>query len=184
MNVTSVTKFDESRAYRNTLSNFITGIVLITCLDADNNPFGITINSFSSVSLNPKIISWSLGKQNKYKNEFVSKNYLIQILHASQKDIAAQFSKTELSKNFNTELFQMYNNLPLLNNCLAWFECNLFAIHEVGDHILLLSKVVKFADNTNEEMQQENIALKPNSTPLSDSGLAFFRREIFGLNKN
>ena len=85
---------DNLKDYKDALSNFLTGIVIITCIDNDGKPFGITINSFNSVSLNPKIICWSLGNHNPYKNSFLSQNYLIQILNSSQKDIAKQFSKT------------------------------------------------------------------------------------------
>ncbi|MFM2343712.1 MAG: hypothetical protein RLZZ210_320 [Pseudomonadota bacterium] len=174
------TEIDLTSAYKNALSSFLTGIALVTCADNKKNPFGITINSFNSVSLIPRIVCWSIGNHNKYARCFSSSKYLIQILNSSHKDVAKQFSKTSLSQDFDDKLFSIHSgsSLPLLNDCLAWFECSLHSSHDVGDHVLLLSNVINFKDNSNGIMNS-NI-----DNQNDKNSLAFFRRDIFSLNDN
>jgi len=157
-----------SLEYRHALSNFSTGITLVTSIDDNSVPFAITINSFSSISLNPKIISWSLGLSNKYINCIKNNNFIIQILDGSSKDIAIHFSKTINSQNFTAYNFELKSNLPVLKNCLSWFECKNFNNLIVGDHAIILGEVISFSDNTKKDILHKN-------------ALTFFRRGISSI---
>ncbi len=155
------------KKYRHALSNFATGITLVTSMDYDNKPFAITINSFTSVSLNPSIIAWSLGQNNRYKDYFYNKPYLIQILSAEQLAVAQQFSKTALSQKFDERLFDWGDNhIPILNGCLAYFECIPFDAIEVGDHTLFLGRVRNFFVDNNAN---------------TGSALVFFKKQMLNL---
>jgi flavin reductase (DIM6/NTAB) family NADH-FMN oxidoreductase RutF len=131
---------NSNKAYRNSLSNFATGICLITSKDKHGIDFGITINSFCSISLNPPIVSWSIGISNIYINAFKNgATFLLHILSSQQNHIANHFAKTAFSKDFSSI---DYN----IDDCLARFECKVIDSHIVGDHILLLSSVLHFDD--------------------------------------
>ncbi len=151
--------------YRQALSNFVTGITIISSIDEKNKPFAITINSFSSISLEPKILSWALGLHNKYLSSIQNNPFIIQILDADSAHIAKHFSKTANSQDFSIAEFHYHSNfnMPILNNCLAYFICRKFINQTVGDHELFLSQVLHYSINTQ------------NST---NSALTFFRSNI------
>jgi flavin reductase (DIM6/NTAB) family NADH-FMN oxidoreductase RutF len=160
---------NEQKKYRAALSNFATGITLVTSLDDNEQPFGITINSFVSISLVPKIIAWSLGQNNKYEPLFYTRPYIIQILAENHIDIAQQFSKTDLSQNFNASLFDYIHNIPVLKTCLSYFICNAYQAIHVGDHTLFLSNVQQFSSCIDV------------NTYLQKGALVFFKKTMLNL---
>lgn len=131
---------DDSREYRNALGRFATGVTVITAV-SDDGPVGITVNSFSSVSIDPPLILWSPDKKsNRYSDFSKADKFAVHVLAANQKNICDGFSKSKTA--FSDFDYAMNNNdLPIISNCLAVFECKRFNQFEAGDHSIIIGKV-------------------------------------------
>ena len=128
---------------RRALSCFATGVTVITGLNQSAKPVGITISSFNTVSLNPPLVLWSLGNQSDLRTCFgLGQKQLIHVLDADQQELALVFAK-QLNKNNNQIEHRIESNgLMRLANCLAYFECETVAVHEGGDHQIIVARVL------------------------------------------
>jgi flavin reductase (DIM6/NTAB) family NADH-FMN oxidoreductase RutF len=131
-----------ARALRDALGRFATGITVITC-DSALGPLGITANSFASVSLDPPLVLWSPAKASKRYDAFVTaKRYAIHVMSAEQADICGGFAS-------NGHAFEGYDwhacaqGVPLIAHCLSRFECTQEAVHDAGDHSIIVGRVTR-----------------------------------------
>lgn len=128
------------RDYRNALGQFATGVTVVTCM-TDNGPLGMTANSFSSVSLEPALVLWSPSKTSSRYDSFLNaRHYAIHILSAEQADLCMAFAK-QANAFDQCEHIMNAQNVPLIENCLARFECTQYAVHDAGDHSIILGHV-------------------------------------------
>lgn len=135
-------KFDPI-AYRKALGAFPTGVAVITTTDRSGQPVGLTCNSFSSVSLNPPLVLWSLRIESKLLPIFrEAKKFAINILRDDQHDISANFARSD-GKSLD-DLDVASDELPMVKDCVARFKCNTFSEHKEGDHIIFVGQVVSF----------------------------------------
>ena len=135
-------KPDESntRMLRDAFSRFISGVTVVTA-PSEQGPVGITANSFSSLSLNPPLVLWSPAIASRRFVFFEHAEYFaIHVLGAYQKDICNNFLKSpflfEKSKTKEND-----HEVPLIENCLARFECKKRAVYPGGDHIIVVGEV-------------------------------------------
>src|ERR1700681_754802 len=85
----------DPRDFRNALGMFATGVTIITAAAADGKPYGLTCNSFASVSLNPPLVLWSLGMFSQGLSVFQNaSHFTVNVLGASQQALASQFAKS------------------------------------------------------------------------------------------
>ncbi len=124
--------------YRNFLSLFSTGITSIV-VENEKVYEGITVNSFASVSLKPKIVTWCLDKNSRSKKNFLNKNkkYKIFFLSIKQKKVSQKLASS------NNTFDEKYFN-SILRECLGYMNCKLLKKYNVGDHYLVLHKVVNY----------------------------------------
>ena len=138
----NMNKDKEIETLKRALSKFLTGITVVTAVDNIGNPIGMTVNSFSSVSLDPPLVLWSIEKKqpsyNFYKN---SNGYVVNILSKNQLDLCNIFSSQSKDKFKNINWQQSTNGFPLIDNCLAWFDCVKWKDYPGGDHLILVGKV-------------------------------------------
>ena len=128
--------------YRKSLGMFSTGITVVTTLDEENNPIGMTVNSFASVSLDPPLVLWSIDKkQPSYKTFLNSKGYAVNILSKKQLELCNHFSSPLENKFQSLEWKLSSNGFPLLSNSLAWFDCTTWERYSGGDHKILVARV-------------------------------------------
>lgn len=124
---------------RQCLANFATGVTVVTA-KTDDDFFGITINSFTSVSLKPPLILFNLHvNSSKLKYFFIDSNFIINILSYEQKDFSNLFCQSHVK--FPTKEYYLYNNLPILNESLSFFYCKTKKIYEGGDHRIILAYI-------------------------------------------
>jgi 3-hydroxy-9,10-secoandrosta-1,3,5(10)-triene-9,17-dione monooxygenase reductase component len=132
--------------YRKALSCFATGVTVVTARwqDAD---WGMTCNSFSSVSLEPKLVLWSIRKAASSLDAFTrSDGFTVNVLSQPQKDLARQFSTGDMASRFANVPAQRLGSERLhLTNALAWFDCTLHQLVDAGDHHIVIGQVQKFA---------------------------------------
>jgi len=140
--LTPFNPLEQPRAYRSALGHYPTGVTIVTAFE-DSTPIGMTANSFTSVSLSPPLILWSPAKASARHNAFVAADaFNIHILTAEQLDLALAFTKSKHSFEY-CQLSQEAKHAPLITDCLVAFECRKHAIHDAGDHTLILGEVTK-----------------------------------------
>ncbi|MGH1576379.1 flavin reductase family protein [Planktotalea sp.] len=130
------------RALRDALGQFGTGITVITC-DSAFGPLGITANSFASVSLDPALVLWSPAKVSRRYEAFAqAQNFAVHILSQKQSDICQGFSKdAEAFEGFDWRANE--HRVPLISGSLACFECTQEAVHDAGDHSIVIGRVAR-----------------------------------------
>lgn len=146
---------ENSRDYRDALGRFGTGVTIITAT-TENGPIGMTANSFSSVSLTPALVLWSLGKSaGRFEPFSNAHHYAIHVLFEDQQDMAMQFAR-------QGDCFDQYgwnvgdNGVPLIDNTLARFECAQHSVHDAGDHIIIVGEVQRFYCETGAPLLYAN----------------------------
>src|SRR5438128_4836394 len=94
----------DPRDFRNALGSFATGVTIITAVGADGKPYGLTCNSFASVSLNPPLVLWSLGMFSQGLSTFQNtSHFAVNVLGASQQALASRFAKSSGDKFVGVE---------------------------------------------------------------------------------
>ena len=138
-------KFD-SRELRNVLGCFGTGVTVVTTLDEAGKKVGLTANSFSSVSLDPPIVLWSLSKQSKSLQAFMRcSRFVINVLSMEQLPLSNQFSKAAEDRFNGVSTATGLGGLPVIADCAANIECKVISSQEVGDHILFLGQIERYS---------------------------------------
>lgn len=144
MSVT-MSEFD-TRAFRNALGSYATGVAVITALGRDGSPAGLTINSFASVSLDPPLVLWSLSLYSPSLPIFQNcSHYAINVLAQGQQALSTRFAATQTDKFEGVAFTPGAGGAPLLPGCCAWFECRNEAHHAGGDHLIFVGQVESFA---------------------------------------
>lgn len=132
----------DSGYFRHALSQFATGVTVITTKLPDERFFGLTASSFNSVSLNPPLVLWSLS-QNATSLPVFSENshYVINILSADQVLLAERFAMRIDNRFEGVEFNLSAMGLPILKNASAWFECHNRSRYPEGDHVIFVGEV-------------------------------------------
>lgn len=131
---------DNARAFRNALGKFATGVTVVTCRAAQG-PLGITANSFASLSLDPPLVLWSPARSSRRFDAFAgARNFAIHILADTQTDLCQRFASEGLDFE-DLDWEESDEGVPLLPGCLARFECTRQAIHDGGDHAIIVGLV-------------------------------------------
>jgi flavin reductase (DIM6/NTAB) family NADH-FMN oxidoreductase RutF len=139
------TKNQDSGAYRRALAQFATGIAVVTTRTAAAEPIGITINSFSSVSLDPPLVLWSLGlRASAFDAYRDAERFMINVLAADQLEVAKRFATPVQDRFALTSWSATPSGMPRLDGCIAWFECSTRSRHPEGDHVILVGRVESF----------------------------------------
>ena len=134
------------RALRDALGRFPTGVAVVTALSAEDRPFGLTINSFSSLSLDPALILWSMRETSPLLAGFpVGCRFAVNVLGRAQEPVARQFSSPRADRFEGLRWHPGATGLPHLEGAVAWFDCRLQDLHRAGDHRLLIGDVERFA---------------------------------------
>ena len=137
--------FDQ-KEFRNALGTFPTGVAIITTTGPGNEPVGLTCNSFSSVSLDPPLVSWSLRKASKSLETFRNTAaFTINILAGDQNELSGRFASSKITDKFSgVEWRPGHGGAPVIAHTLASFECSTFAVHDAGDQLILIGEVQRF----------------------------------------
>jgi flavin reductase (DIM6/NTAB) family NADH-FMN oxidoreductase RutF len=140
----------DSVHFRQALSQFATGVTVITTRLADGSFRGLTASSFNSVSLDPPLVLWSLGTgANSLPIFSGNSHYVINVLSADQAHLAKLFS-TRAEDPWDTAEYELSRTgQPILKGCTAWFECHNRSRYPEGDHVIFVGEVehCEFAGN-------------------------------------
>ena len=138
---------------RNVLSKFATGVTVVSTIDCDGKPIGMTANSFTSVSLDPPLVLWSIGiNQPSYDAFLKAKGYSVSILSKDQKDICDLFSSPTENKFSDIDYTLTDNGFPIIQKSLAWFDCLKWNNYPGGDHQILVGEIKNFSADENDPL--------------------------------
>lgn len=143
----------EPRALRNVLGTFPTGVTVVTTLDAQNRPCGLTVNSFSSVSLNPPLILWNQALNSPSYPVFRDvQRFAINILAEDQIGISKRFATSGIDKFDGVQTSTGLGGVPLIQGCAAHLECVREASFPGGDHSVFIGRVERMASGARKPL--------------------------------
>ena len=136
----------DPRALRHALGHFATGVAVVTASCASGPPIGMTVNSFTSVSLDPPLILFSVDKRAFSLAAFrAAQHFGVNVLAGSQRELSSRFARP-LSDKWEGVGFQHgHGGAPLLEGALVHFECVPWADYDGGDHVIFVCRVLRFA---------------------------------------
>jgi flavin reductase (DIM6/NTAB) family NADH-FMN oxidoreductase RutF len=135
-----------ARELRNALGTFATGVTIITTRSRDGKPHGITVNSFSSVSLNPPLVLWSSSLYAQSLPAFQeASHFVVNILAFDQIPLSNKFATQNDDKFVDVDHIVPESGAPVLIGAAAHFECRNEFRHYGGDHIIFIGHVERFA---------------------------------------
>ncbi|MEO1014428.1 MAG: flavin reductase family protein [Pseudomonadota bacterium] len=136
---------DPYRRLKDAFARYATGVTVATCAGADGATAALTVNSFTSVSLEPALVLWSLQRSSAAFDAFMaSENYAISVLRAGQEHVSTRFATRGAEAIGPEEADTWETGAPLLKDRLAGFDCAVEARHPAGDHVILVGRVLKY----------------------------------------
>ena len=146
------TKFD-ARELRKVFGCFATGVAVVTTIDQQSQPRGLTVNSFTSVSLEPPLVLICVRKTAPMCEVFLNSDaFAINILARHQQSLSAQFCTPLADKFAGVNWSASLTGSPVISDVLAHLDCKRYGFIEAGDHLVLLGQVVDFASRGTEPL--------------------------------
>ena len=139
---------------RRALGRFATGVTVVTAQGPDGHPLGLTANSFTSVSMEPPLVLWCLsGKSHNLQAFLEAPSFAINVLAADQNDLCRQFADPKVPDRFaQVDWWPGVNGDPLLADALVRLECERWATHEAGDHVIFIGRIMALASQGGEPL--------------------------------
>ena len=135
----------DARALRTAFGAFATGVTVVTTQAAGGMDSGLTANSFSSVSLDPPMVLWSLAKTSSNLETFrTASHFAVHILSAAQEELSNRFASKAADKFAGVSIRRGAGGLPLLDGCAARFACRMVHQYEGGDHVIFVGEVLEW----------------------------------------
>lgn len=135
----------DSRALRSALGQFATGITVVTTRAPGGAFVGLTVNSFSALSLEPPLILWSLRCSSPSLPVFEAVDrFVVNVLAEAQVEVSRRFASPQADKFEGVAHAENAWGLPLLHGASAWFECRTVSRQIAGDHCLFIAEVERF----------------------------------------
>jgi 3-hydroxy-9,10-secoandrosta-1,3,5(10)-triene-9,17-dione monooxygenase reductase component len=142
---------DEAACLRQALRRFATGVTIVTARRDDGAPIGLTVNSFSSVSLDPPLVLWNLSRASPNLAAFQrAEHFAINLLSHHQRELARRFAAPHADRFASLTWREGLGGAPVIDGSAAVFECSRFAEYPGGDHVIFLGRVDRLttADHT------------------------------------
>jgi len=138
----------DSARFRQVLGHWATGIVIVTGMDGDD-PVGLTCQSFTSVSLDPPLVLFSLARRLHTLAALLSAGaFAIHFLREDQQQLSYRFAKPSSNKWEGLRRRAGVTGSPVLEPALALLECRLYAQYDGGDHVILVGRITYIEKDT------------------------------------
>lgn len=132
----------QARQIRDVFGQFATGVTVITTQTAEGKKIGMTANSFSSLSLDPPLVLWSLSKTAPSITAFSkASHFAIHILSAEQQAISQHFARGAEDKFATIAHETCEQGVPILNEALTTLLCKNIQQYEGGDHLIFIGEL-------------------------------------------
>jgi flavin reductase (DIM6/NTAB) family NADH-FMN oxidoreductase RutF len=153
---------------RRAMGRFVTGVTVITTCGPDGKLEGVTANSFSTVSLDPPLVLWSLGRNAaSFAGFHAASHFAVNVLGREQVDLSRHFSTPQPDKLAGIAHQIGAGGCPVLAHTIAHFECSRASVIEGGDHSIFIGRVVRASFQDGEPLvfsggrYQRTVALEP-----------------------
>ncbi len=128
---------------REVMSVYPTGVTVVAGNDADGSPYGLTVNSFTSLSLDPPLVLVCIGHTSTSHPRLVAaSSFTVNVLAADQEEVAVRFSRDPSDGRFDDIGWRpSASGAPVLEGVAAWLDCSAYEILEGGDHSIVVGRV-------------------------------------------
>ncbi len=128
--------------FRSALGRFPSGVTVVTTKGADGSDQGMTVSAFCSVSLEPPLVLICIEKTaSVYEALTSAPEFVVNILSAKQEQIARRFSIVDIDRFEGVGFSRTQNGIAVLDDALGIIECNRSALHDAGDHTIIVAEV-------------------------------------------
>ena len=129
--------------FRQAVGSFTTGVTVVTTCGPTGKLEGVTANSFSTVSLDPPLVLWSLGRRSaSFESFHYAKHFVVNVLSVGQMGVSRHFATPRLDKLEGIAHSRGVGGCPILDDTIAHFECETDQVMEGGDHAIFLGRVL------------------------------------------
>jgi flavin reductase (DIM6/NTAB) family NADH-FMN oxidoreductase RutF len=140
------------RELRDALGSFATGVCIVTARAADGRHIGLTCNSFSSVSLDPPLVLWSLSRRSGILVDFMAaRHFVVNVLSSAQESLARRFAD-RLDRFSEVACVDGACGAPLIAGACAHFECSAERVWDGGDHVIFVGRVMHHSHSDAEPL--------------------------------
>jgi flavin reductase (DIM6/NTAB) family NADH-FMN oxidoreductase RutF len=143
----------DPRDLRRALGQYATGVTVITARAPDGRKIGVTANSFTSVSMDPPLVSWCpASKAPSLPDLTAATHFAVNVLAADQHDLSRQFSTPAEDKFAGVATTEGIAGVPLIDDAIAHFQCRTVQRVEAGDHIIFLGEIEQYDADLGEPL--------------------------------
>lgn len=143
----TTTPFTE-RDFRDAMGSFTTGVCVLGAKRRDGEAVGMTVNSFTSVSLDPPMVLVCLGAESPRSQAIIdSGRFTVSVLAADQKDVSSRFAQPGEGLAPTDGWSPGQNGAPVVDDAAAVAECDIDAVHPAGDHLIVVGRVTRVASD-------------------------------------
>lgn len=144
---------DKVAAFKLALGNYPTGVTVVTTCNDVNEPIGLTVNSFASVSIDPLLILWSLDKKSQLYPYFtITQRFAVNILASNQEQLCTIFSSKIPDRFAQAKWSTSSLGLPVLHESAAILQCKTYQQIDAGDHTIFIGQVLEIDDAQKEPL--------------------------------
>jgi len=134
---------NKTALFKEVMGNYPTGVTVVTTVDENGTPLGLTVNSFASVSIEPLLILWSIDKRvGSYEQFIKTEKFAVNVLAGDQSDVCTLFASKGTDRFANCDWKLSDNNLPIISGAAGVMQCKTFQTIEAGDHMILIGEVI------------------------------------------
>lgn len=134
--------------FKDAMANYPSGVVIVTTMNDEGRPVGIAANSFTSLSIDPLLVLWSIGnKSSSYDIFNHSKQFAVHLLAGNQPELVNVFSRKDIDRFAQIEWSYSESGLPIIEGAYATFECDTFETMVAGDHAIITGSVKHITTN-------------------------------------
>jgi flavin reductase (DIM6/NTAB) family NADH-FMN oxidoreductase RutF len=139
--------------FKEVMGNYPTGVTVVTTVNEQGVPLGLTVNSFASVSLDPLLILWSIDKRVSSYEEFIKTDkFAVHVLASDQSDICSLFASKGVDRFGNCEWKLSEHSLPIIAGASGVMQCKMYKTIEAGDHTILIGEVIDIISEKKEPL--------------------------------
>lgn len=132
----------DPRLFRDVLGHFPTGVVAVTALDGDGAPVGMAVGSFTSVSLDPPLVAFLPDKSSStFPKILAAKRFCANVLGSDQQNVCRSLARKGDEKFTDVAWDPTPSGMPRILGSLAWIDCEIDAVHDAGDHHIVVGRV-------------------------------------------
>ena len=135
---------EPEQVFRHAMGAFATGVTVVTAARADGRMSGITVNSLTSVSLQPRLLLWCLGDQSERYDVFAAADvWGVTVLGADEEMLALRFARAE-TEGVESHETETFGAAPVLRIGVAHYACRTHDRRVAGDHLIIIGEVTDF----------------------------------------